>query len=150
MELIETKQRFIEMRAAGYSFDKIAKELGKSKQTLIDWSKELQEEIANLKALELDTLYEKYFLLKENRLQSFGEVLVRLKDELATRNLSDIPTDKLLELFVKYNALAKDEIVEPMFRSSKEITEAQEERRLLEMLTAPETDNRLKLYQRSV
>ena len=58
MELIDTKERFIEMRAKGYSFDKIALELGKAKQTLIDWSKELQDEIANRKALELEALYE--------------------------------------------------------------------------------------------
>ena len=53
MELLQTKERFIELRAKGWSFDKIAKEIGKAKQTLIDWSKELQDEIANRKALEL-------------------------------------------------------------------------------------------------
>ena len=57
MELIEIKQQFIQLRAKGYSFDKIAKELGKAKQTLIDWSKEFQEEIANVKASELESLY---------------------------------------------------------------------------------------------
>ena len=44
METIETKRRFIELRAKGYSFDKIAKELGKAKQTLLDWSRELDQE----------------------------------------------------------------------------------------------------------
>ncbi len=52
----KTIERFIELRAKGLSFDKIAKDLGKAKQTLIDWSKDYQEEIANLKALELETL----------------------------------------------------------------------------------------------
>ena len=56
MEPTEQKERFIELRAQGFSFDKIAKELGKAKQTLIDWSRELQDEIANRKAMELDTL----------------------------------------------------------------------------------------------
>ena len=46
MEIVEIKEQFIDLRAKGYSFDKIAKELGKAKQTLIDWSKDLQEEIA--------------------------------------------------------------------------------------------------------
>jgi len=72
MEILETKERFIELRAKGYSFDKIAKELGKAKQTLIDWSKELQDEVANRKAVELESLYENYYLLKEHRLQTFG------------------------------------------------------------------------------
>ena len=56
MELISIKQEFIELRAKGWSFDKIAKKLGKAKQTLIDWSKELQDEIANRKAIELEAL----------------------------------------------------------------------------------------------
>ena len=55
METIETKRRFIELRAKGYSFDKIAKELGKAKQTLLDWSRDLDQEIAQAKALELDS-----------------------------------------------------------------------------------------------
>lgn len=45
MEILETKQQFIELRAKGWSFDKIAKKLGKAKQTLIDWSKELDKDI---------------------------------------------------------------------------------------------------------
>ena len=79
MELLETKERFIELRAKGWSFDKIAKEIGKAKQTLIDWSKELQDEIANRKALELEALYESYYLMRENRLQTLELCLLRLK-----------------------------------------------------------------------
>jgi len=133
------KERFIEMRAQGYSFDKIAKELGRAKQTLIDWSKELQEEIANLKALELEALYEKYYLLKETRLQTFGEMLQKIKKEVDKRNLSDVPTDKLLDLYLKYNSQAKEEIVEPHFKSSGEIDEERTERELLEGLTTSQT-----------
>jgi len=46
MEIIETKHQFIKLRAKGYSFDKIAEELGKAKQTLIGWSKDLDLVIA--------------------------------------------------------------------------------------------------------
>jgi transposase-like protein len=102
METVKVKQRFMELRAKGYSYDKIAKELGKAKQTLIDWSIELQEEIANLKAMELEELYGKYYLLKENRLQTFGELLDKMKQEVTTRDLSEVPTGKLLELLLKY------------------------------------------------
>ena len=135
MEAIETKQRFIELRAKGWSFDKIAKELGKAKQTLIDWSKELQEEIANLKASELEALYEKYYLLKETRLQTFGEMIAKIKKEVESRDLSDVPTDKLLDLLLKYQSQVREEIVEPMFKSSEEVTDERRERELLEELT---------------
>ena len=132
---IQDKERFIELRAKGWSFDRIAKELGKAKQTLIDWSKELQDEIANLKALELEALYEKYYLLKETRLQTFGAMLTKIKTEVESRDLSDVPTDKLLELLLKYNSQVKEEIVEPVFKSSVELREERTDRELLEELT---------------
>jgi len=147
MELLETKERFIELRAKGYSFDKIAKEIGKAKQTLIDWSKELQDEIANRKALELEALYEKYYLLKESRLETFGGMLTKIKDEVERRDLSDVPTDKLLDLFLKYNSQVKEEVVEPNFKTSTEIDEERRDKDLLEELTSlkPHPLNRLKV-----
>ncbi len=45
----ETKNKFIELRAKGFSFAKISKELKTSKQTLVTWSKDLTLEIKNLK-----------------------------------------------------------------------------------------------------
>ena len=147
MELLTTKERFIELRAKGWSFDKIAKELGKAKQTLIDWSKELQDEIANLKALELEAIYESYYLLKENRLQTFGGLLNKIKDEVLSRDLTEVPTDKLLELLLKYNAQIKEEIVEPIYKSSQEIKEERQDRELLEELTTIQSEplRRLKI-----
>ena len=140
MELLQTKERFIELRAKGWSFDKIAKETGKAKQTLIDWSKELQDEIANRKALELEALYESYYLLKENRLQSFGAMLNKIKKEVESRDLSDVPTDKLLDLFLKYNSQIKEEIVEPIYKSSQELIEDKQDRELLETLTTIQSE----------
>ena len=137
---IQDKEQFIELRAKGWSFDKIAKELGKAKQTLIDWSKELQDEIANRKALELEALYESYYLLKENRLQTFGAMLTKIKEEVERRDLSDVPTDKLLELLLKYNSQVREEIVEPVFKSSVELREERQDRELLEELTTLQTE----------
>jgi hypothetical protein len=140
MELIDTKQRFIELRAKSWSFDKIAKELGKAKQTLIDWSKELQDEIANLKALELEALYESYYLLRENRLQTFGAMLTKIKEEALKRDLSDVPTDKLLDLLLKYENQVKDDVIEPTYKSSQEIKEERQDRELLEELTTLQSE----------
>lgn len=146
MELISTKQEFIELRAKGWSFDKIAKQTGKAKQTLIDWSKELQDEIANLKASELEAIYESYYLLKENRLQTLGGVLNKIKDEILSRDLKEVPTDKLLEILLKYNTQVKEEIVEPIYKSSTEITEERLDKELLEELTAIQPEiSRLKV-----
>ena len=146
METIETKRRFIELRAKGYSFDKIAKELGKAKQTLLDWSRELDQEIAQAKALELDSLYESYSLYKEARLKTLGEILSKLKKEVDNRDLTDLPTDRLLDLFLKYEGVVKESLVEPVFKSSREIEEEKEDRLLLEELTPLEgLESRLKV-----
>jgi len=137
METLELKEQFIELRARGWSFAKIAKKLGKSKQALIDWSKELQEEVANLKALELDALYSKYHLQREARLKLFGEMLHKITQELSKRDLSEVETARLLDLLLKYHTLAKDEYIEPSFMSSRQIGEERAEREALEELTSP-------------
>ena len=135
METTELREKFIQLRAKGWSFDKIAKETGKAKQTLIDWSKELQDEIGTRKAIELEALYESYYLMRESRLQTFGAMITKIKKEVESRDLSDVPTDKLLELLLKYNSQVKEEIVEPIYKTSQEIKEERQDRELLEELT---------------
>ena len=109
MKTQDIKNRFIGLRAKGYSYDKIAKQLKVSKQTLITWSKELQAEIANLKTIELEVLLEKYYALREKRIELFGKKLLALEKELSTRDLKDIPTEKLFYLIDKYADLLKQE-----------------------------------------
>jgi hypothetical protein len=148
MEIIDTKERFIELRAKGWSFDKIAKETGKAKQTLIDWSKELQDEIANRKALELEALYESYFLLKEAKIKKYGSILSKITNELESRDFKSVPTGRLLELYLLYFERLSQEVIEPTFKSSKEITEEIEDRKQLEELTTinpAQTVRRLKV-----
>jgi transcriptional regulator len=145
METLETKERFIELRAKGWSFDKIAQELGKAKQTLIDWSKELEEEIANLKALELEALYESYYLLKEAKIKKYGAILSKITDELESRDFTDVRTGRLLELYLLYFERLSQEVVAPNFKSTKEIEEDREDKELLEELTSTKPIRRLKV-----
>jgi len=46
----EQKNRFIHLRAKGYSYARIAKELGVSKGTLVNWNPELEAEIAQARS----------------------------------------------------------------------------------------------------
>jgi len=119
----ETKEKFVELRAKGLSFDRIAAELETSKQTLINWSKELENEISNLKKVELEALQEKYFMLKSQRIELFGEKLKAIKDELDKRNLSDLPTDKLFDLFMKCFHQLNAESVDIVFHGEKQLLE---------------------------
>ena len=79
----EQKAKFIHLRAKGYSFAKIAKELGVSKSTLSNWSQELEEQIARAKAMELEALQEEYYILKEGRIKLLGEQLRAIQKELS-------------------------------------------------------------------
>lgn len=138
---LKDKEKFIELRAKGWTFDKIAKELHKRKATLIDWSKELESEIANRKAIELEALYEKHYLLKEQRIEKLGNLLNKIINEIENRNLKDIPTNKLFDLLLKYNKEIKEEMIEPVYKSTMEIENERQSYELLKTLTVIESDN---------
>lgn len=129
MKSEKIKEKFIELRAQGLSFDKIAKKLKMSKQTLITWSKELYREIHNLKTLELEVLYEKYYFLKRNRIELFGEQLKAIKEELQKRDFSKISTERLLELLPRYYGHLKEECPEltVLKESDKTVNEMMQE-----------------------
>jgi len=116
MKDMKTKERFVELRAKGWSFEKIAKELKVCKQTLINWSKELSIMISNLRAIELEALQEKYYSTKKARIELFGKRLEAIKKELEKRDLSEIPTAKLFELLERHGRILKEEAVDVTFQ----------------------------------
>lgn len=119
----ELKHEFIELRAKGYSYRKIAKKLGVSIGTLSSWRQELEGEIATLKAEELDALYERYYMTKQKKITQLGRQLKHIQKELRSRDYSDIPTEKLLDMELKvYQALEEEKVdIRPL--SSQEIEE---------------------------
>ena len=62
-------------------------------------------------------------------------MLHKIEDELKKRNLEDVSTDKLLELFIKYSDKVQGEIVEPVFKTSEDMKEDKEERQLINNFT---------------
>lgn len=98
MKNMDTKERFIELRARGFSFDNIADKLGVSKPTLIKWHKEFEREIVNLRYIHVEGLLEKHGLLKQKKIEVLAEVLQRTLDEIKTRDLSDVPIKHLIEI----------------------------------------------------
>lgn len=94
----ETIRRFIQLRAAGWSFARIATELQVSKPTLIVWSRKHQFEIANLRAIETEALAEKLLANRQQRWQALGQDLARVEAELSKRDLTAVPTSRLLGL----------------------------------------------------
>lgn len=105
-----TKEKFLELRANGLSYDKISKELNVSKQTLISWSQQFKHELSNLKAIELDRLQQEYYISKIKRIKLFGDTLEQINQLLMKRNLDELSTEKLIDYKIKIiNTLKEDE-----------------------------------------
>lgn len=146
---VELRVLFVQLRAKGYSFSKIARRLKISKTTLASWSKELDEEIASLKAMELEALQEQYFLLKEGRIRLLGGLLKRLQKEALSRKLSDVSTEKLLELLLKYQDALQKEYTEPRPLAEAEVArlKARSGTKLDSQQVAQELDALLQRYK---
>ena len=107
----EQKSRFIHLRAKGLSYAKIAKDLKVSRSTLTNWNHELEEEIAQAKAMELEALQEEFFMLKEGRIRLLGGQLKTIQEEISGRDLSKVSTERLMELQLRYFGELKTEYV---------------------------------------
>lgn len=132
----DTENRIIELRARGKSYSTIASEVNVAKQTAIDVCKKYKEQIATLQALELEQLYEAQRITSMERITAIASLMHRVREEIDRRDLSTIPTEKLIELYLKQNSTLKEEIVEPNFQSSEEQSRDRQEREYLDRLTA--------------
>ena len=107
--MTEKQKQFIEQRAKSIPFSEIAKKLKVSKPTLIEWSKEFQLDIANLQAIDLEAMQDRLYISKIKRLELFGTQIEKIKNELSKRKLNEIPTEKLMDILLKYLSVIKDE-----------------------------------------
>ena len=98
MNDIETQQRFVFLRAEGWSFARIAQELKVSKPTLINWSRQFQFEIQNQRAINVEALQEKWLSARDVRVNALGEQLRKVEAELAKRDMSTVSTPRLFAL----------------------------------------------------
>lgn len=119
---IETKVklRVIELRAEGLSFDKVAKQLGIAKQTAVDIAKENIDEIGTLQAINYEAFVEEKRVSSQGRIEQLSALQEKLRKEIEQRDLSDVPTEKLITLFIKTNETLKGEITQPAIRSTEE------------------------------
>jgi len=117
----ELKDRFIEMRAEGRTLSAIAKELEIAQNTAVNWSRELSEEIAAIEAFKAEEMIEKYRMTKEKRIEVYGNRLLAIQDELAKRDLSEVPTNKLFDMDVKCSKVVEAEISNPAFLTDEDI-----------------------------
>lgn len=93
---IDKQQKFIELRAEGHSFDEIAKRVQISKPTLIKWSKEFKEQIA-----EVSKVIEEQFIIEQ-----------KVKRTIRAQKLSD-ELDKAYEALnhTDYKKMTKKDLI---------------------------------------
>ncbi len=90
--------KFIELRAQGWTFVRIAQEIGVSKRSLITWSRKFQFEINNLRAIELEAIQASYVATREDRIRVLGQQLAAIEEEIKKRDISQLPTPRLFSI----------------------------------------------------
>lgn len=113
------KETFVELRAAGLSYDACAAQLNVSKPTLLAWGRDLAVEVSNARTLRMDELFERFHVAKAKRIEAFGRRLDGILAELDKRDLTDVRTETLLALALKYGEALKAE-AEPLAVQSEE------------------------------
>ncbi len=97
----DKQDRFIELRAQGWSLGHIATELDVSKRTLVDWNREFAKDVQSLRTLELELLKEKILATHEEKVNRLTRLQKDIDDELANRTLKFIDTERLFRLSVE-------------------------------------------------
>jgi hypothetical protein len=110
MNDIEKQQRFVFLRAEGWSFARIAEDLQISKPTLINWSRKLQFEIQNQRAILREHLQEKWLSSVDLRVSTLGEQLRKVETELAKRDIAALTTGQLFSLVESLRRRIKREL----------------------------------------
>lgn len=132
MKSTEDKMKVIELRAKGLSIANIAKRTRMAKSTVVNLLADNREEVANLQAMELDALYEAQKITAAERIKRLAEIQAKIKDEVDRRDLQDVPTEKLIDLYLKTSTALDGAIIEPRILSDRQVENAKEEREYLE------------------
>lgn len=111
MKSNETKEKFIELRAKGLSYAKIAEKLNISKSTCSAWEKDLSDRISQLKQDQLTDLYNQYGMLKEARIKALGRVISKIDQAIDEADFSAMTPAQLLDFRLKYQQALNDEYV---------------------------------------
>jgi len=110
MNKLEKKERFVRLRAQGLPYSEIENELGVTKKTLIKWERELLEDIKKERTAEIEHIRSVYWAEKRGRIDFLRERQKRLHEEEQKRDLSEIPTAKLMGLESQTSEQLKKEI----------------------------------------
>ena len=116
MHTTETKQKFIELRARDWSLQRIADEISVHKSTLIIWNKEFENEIQNLRQIELEHFRERLLGSEAERLQSLANDYHRYTKELQSRDPGRVPQYILFRMVCRLRDQVERRVPKPVFK----------------------------------
>lgn len=109
MKSDEVREKFVEMRAGGYGYSHIAKELGISKSTCFEWNKEMRYRVDEARNARLLDLYEQYDLTREARIKQLNKILGKIDSAIDAADFTSLSVKDLLEIRTKYASLLSAE-----------------------------------------
>ncbi|MHA2123126.1 MAG: hypothetical protein ACW990_18155 [Promethearchaeota archaeon] len=95
---LKQKEKYVDLRSDGLSFNTIAVKMHVSKNTLISLQLELETEVRNATYLKYQAIIEKYKLNSKNKIESHSKQLAKVIDEIDKRDMSELTLKELLAL----------------------------------------------------
>jgi len=116
MHSLETKHKFIELRARDMSLRTIAKELDVDKSTLVHWNQEFADDIETLRQIELEHFREQLLGSEAQRLQSLAKDYQRYTKELESRDPGRVPQYMLFRMVCRLRDQVERRVPKPAFK----------------------------------
>lgn len=111
MTKAEQQERFIELRAEGLSYDKLAAELGISKPTALKLGHDFEQEVKRLQFVHLEAMAEQYKLVKTARIEGLAKLLEQVDTALQSADFGKMAPDRLVLLKLKLQDRLLQELV---------------------------------------
>lgn len=121
---LRKQEKFIGLRAEGFSYMAISKKLKISRETCSKWEKELGERLSQEKRDRIESVYNQYGMMKEARIKGLGDLLKKVEGELSNRSLEDVSSDKLIDLSLKIREALKEEYSPVNMGAQESLTES--------------------------
>ena len=108
-------EAFIKLRIEGKSFDEIAADLKTTKQTAIEWNKQLlvRTAINEGRAIKMNGIIKTFQFDLQNRLNTYLQLSERINNELRQRDFKDVNTDTLLKMSIANDARVRELVNKP-------------------------------------
>lgn len=127
----ETIDKFIQLRAEGKSFDKIAKLIKVSKPTLLSWQKKYQNAIDDLKFIRYESILEKQKVTQEERVTRLAKELSHAWEVFEKKDYENLSKRELLLMIMRLERGLREETAMLNSTIKKSSEEEEEEPKIL-------------------